>query len=413
MTLSERCENFYENNKFDEIIEKFKDAFYNYDWENLDGDDIFKYQRNTGSDKCRHVILRMVFLREIATLANISDDFKLNSLFLNTLVEQGMIDSYDFGNNDGMDAIKINIEEYERNKTSYIHFKEVTETIFNEDTAESIEDEFEENAADKLKNSMNEENPLNNKHITGYLSNVSSELTMKSIWNEFYNNDKVIMRPHIHNLIENPKDVPTKKSCDGVLLFVLSIPGNRNIVTFPGYYDENNDVWKRSCNDATVPKEIICGWADFQIYEKFQLYEKIAESKMDEEKEIADSDETAKNLRRITRHRTTKEAKLYRKSVWDKFYNKGNVKIRLAIHNLMEDPNDVPDARYGDIPVILFVFSIPNGENIITLPGWYDNEHDMWKRSSDDLPIEKYRICGWAYFQKYENVAELKIKVKE
>lgn len=276
MTLRERCEKFYEN------IGKLKEAFYNYDWEKLDSKYILRY-RKSKSNKFDYVLLRIDFLRELRNLANLSDDFVIDDMFINELVEQKMIDSYVFNVEGYTDYIKIFLDKYEENQQSYAR-KETDETNKLKIASSLI----------RRKNSTNEENPLNNNYKTGYLSDVGSELCRKFVWNKFYNNDiRLMIKPHIHDLMEKPYDVPTKKSCDGVLLFVFSIPGNRNIVTFPGYYDENDKVWKRSCNDAPIPKDMICGWVDFQIFEN------VAETKMFEHvslditcpREISEKDE--------------------------------------------------------------------------------------------------------------------------
>ena len=258
MTLRERCEKFYEKNKLVGIIEKFKAAFYNYDWEKLDDKYIIKYQKDNDG-KGDYVVLRTEFLREIANLANISSDFEIKLDFLNELVKQRMIDSYKHFVDSELDRVVISIDKYEEKETVKTKKLKITSSLIHR------------------KNSMKHykvEDPINIDYKTGYLSEVGSELYRKAIWNDFYGNDTVIIRPHIHNLMENPNDLPTKKSCDGVLLFVFSTPKNENIVTFPGWYDEINGVWKRSCNDAPIDKSLICGWADFQIYEN------VAESKM-------------------------------------------------------------------------------------------------------------------------------------
>jgi hypothetical protein len=213
-----------------------------------------------------------------------------------------MIESYKHYVDSDLDRVVISIDKYEENKKSYVRYKSITETI---------EDDFEEKEIDETnklkiasslirrKNSTNEYNPLKLNYKTGYLSDVGSELYWRAIWNNFYGNDTVIIRPHIHNLMENPNDVPTAKSLDGVLLFVFSIPKKENIVTFPGWYDEINGVWKRSCNGATIPKDIICGWADFQIYENVaesKMFEHVTLNitcprKISEKDEVEDSDE--------------------------------------------------------------------------------------------------------------------------
>lgn len=138
MTLRERCEKFYEKNKLVGIIEKFKAAFYSYDWEKLDSKYIIKYQKdNDGKDD--HVVLRTKFLREIANLANISSDFEMKLDFLNELVKQKMIDSYKHFVDSDLDRVVISIDKYEANKKYYILFGTVTES-----ESERVFDDFQD-----------------------------------------------------------------------------------------------------------------------------------------------------------------------------------------------------------------------------------------------------------------------------
>lgn len=77
MTLFERCEKYCEEmkcekyceaNEFKETIERFKEAFYNYDWGKLDSKYILKYGKQTIVHRA-HVFLSIDFLEKIIKLA--------------------------------------------------------------------------------------------------------------------------------------------------------------------------------------------------------------------------------------------------------------------------------------------------------------------------------------------------------
>lgn len=141
MTLFERCEKYCEEikyeknrkaNEFEEIIEKFKEAFYNYDWGKLDSKYILKYQKQTIVHRSC-VFLSIEFLEKILKLANIKDCFLVNKKFLNTLAKQKMLYIIYYNQDATEDYyIKIFLDEYFENKKSY-QIKELDEYVRKEE----------------------------------------------------------------------------------------------------------------------------------------------------------------------------------------------------------------------------------------------------------------------------------------
>lgn len=279
MTLSERCKKHNEEiecekcrkaNRYDYVIDKFKDAFYNYDWEKLDSNYILRYQEQTIFHRS-HVFLIMGFLKEILKLANLKESFVNDKKFLNALAEQKILYLiYKPGANIPREReiysdyaadrcyIKIFLDEYEENKKTYIRSKEKEVALKSiEDDINSIEAEFEDS----------DEPTKNLRRITRHRTAKEAELYRKTVWNNFYNNDRIIMRLHVHNLMEDPNDIPVSRYGVPVILFVFSIPNNEDIITLSGWYDNEHDMWKRSGDDSPIGKDRICGWADFQRYE--------------------------------------------------------------------------------------------------------------------------------------------------